>query len=479
MDNLILIKEINISIDSFPADSYNLITDENELHIKESIIDQLNKESSLIRSFINENKNHENNENSDLSIFCNTLIFKRFFFNYEASTNDDINEAKLNHFLQISQCIRLLTRYEFIQNSILKINHNDITNVLSITLANLTQLYSNYVIYSSNHKIISLIELCLIEIVTIIKRFIIPKTDVLYNISFIQDILNSTIVDNMISLVSTDNFILNKLLHTILFHSKYLNNENRKILLYNIGNIDQYKDLVMRIILKLMNKNLLENIPFSYYLVDYLIEVLENIEASRDYFILKNGFDSVLSSLKIIYDNKGTFSVDAEKLLTKLLFLIQIIFKYKESLKEDYNIKLIDLIFNFAFDEIFYNRIVQSCYNTLSSIALCDQLNHIIKEKYLLILLKSFINNTIDYCYNNSSNLVNKNIHKLQSRLLRIIYSLEKNKKVFKMIFPSNLLSAFIDIGNYKPKLNSYDSFIQTIQSFPKQDLTKIINHMQ
>ena len=42
--------------------------------------------------------------------------------------------------------------------------------------------------------------------------------------------------------------------------------------------------------------------------------------------------------------------------------------------------------------------------------------------------------------------------HKVQIlclRLLRFLYSVEKNRKAFKLIFPHEFFGAFIDVGNY------------------------------
>ena len=49
--------------------------------------------------------------------------------------------------------------------------------------------------------------------------------------------------------------------------------------------------------------------------------------------------------------------------------------------------------------------------------------------------------------------------HELQMhclRCLRFLYSVEKNRKAFKVIFPPNLFGAFIDVGNYNKDFQSY-----------------------
>lgn len=41
-------------------------------------------------------------------------------------------------------------------------------------------------------------------------------------------------------------------------------------------------------------------------------------------------------------------------------------------------------------------------------------------------------------------------------RCLRFLYSVEKNRKAFKVIFPPNLFGAFIDVGNYNKEFQAY-----------------------
>jgi NIMA (never in mitosis gene a)-related kinase len=41
-------------------------------------------------------------------------------------------------------------------------------------------------------------------------------------------------------------------------------------------------------------------------------------------------------------------------------------------------------------------------------------------------------------------------------RLLRFLYSVEKNRKAFKLIFPHEFFGAFIDVGNYNKDFSVY-----------------------
>jgi serine/threonine protein kinase len=58
--------------------------------------------------------------------------------------------------------------------------------------------------------------------------------------------------------------------------------------------------------------------------------------------------------------------------------------------------------------------------------------------------------------------------------ILRLIFSLEKNRKYFKSLLPTKLLGTFIDIGNYKHSLNLYSNFISEFNNLSEDDLNEI-----
>jgi len=51
-------------------------------------------------------------------------------------------------------------------------------------------------------------------------------------------------------------------------------------------------------------------------------------------------------------------------------------------------------------------------------------------------------------------------------RLLRILYSLDKNRKAFKLVFPPEIFGQFIDIGNYS---KSFELYIPLLKKFNKK----------
>ena len=63
--------------------------------------------------------------------------------------------------------------------------------------------------------------------------------------------------------------------------------------------------------------------------------------------------------------------------------------------------------------------------------------------------------------------------HELQMhclRCLRFLYSVEKNRKAFKVIFPPNLFGAFIDVGNYNKSFQSYIPLLKKLNKKTSED---------
>jgi NIMA (never in mitosis gene a)-related kinase len=51
-------------------------------------------------------------------------------------------------------------------------------------------------------------------------------------------------------------------------------------------------------------------------------------------------------------------------------------------------------------------------------------------------------------------------------RVLRFLYSVEKNRKAFKLIFPPEIFGSFIDVGNYN---KDFQSYIPLLKKFNKK----------
>lgn len=73
--------------------------------------------------------------------------------------------------------------------------------------------------------------------------------------------------------------------------------------------------------------------------------------------------------------------------------------------------------------------------------------------------------------------------HELQLhclRTLRFLYSVEKNRKAFKLVFPPEVFGSFIDIGNFNKNFQAYIPLLRKInKKLPIQSLDSIYNNFK
>ena len=63
--------------------------------------------------------------------------------------------------------------------------------------------------------------------------------------------------------------------------------------------------------------------------------------------------------------------------------------------------------------------------------------------------------------------------------LLRFLYSVEKNRKAFKLVFPPEIFGAFIDIGNYERDLHKYISVLKKINKLALPAIKNILGSFE
>ena len=51
--------------------------------------------------------------------------------------------------------------------------------------------------------------------------------------------------------------------------------------------------------------------------------------------------------------------------------------------------------------------------------------------------------------------------------LYRYLFSMERNRRVFKKFFPPQLFETFIDIGHYTRDLDSYTALMKAVNTLP------------
>jgi hypothetical protein len=59
-------------------------------------------------------------------------------------------------------------------------------------------------------------------------------------------------------------------------------------------------------------------------------------------------------------------------------------------------------------------------------------------------------------------------------RVLRFLYSSEKNRRAFKLVFPPEIFGDFIDVGNYNKNLHDYIQCLKKLNKLPLKSLQEI-----
>ncbi|XP_070565235.1 serine/threonine-protein kinase Nek10-like [Ptychodera flava] len=73
-------------------------------------------------------------------------------------------------------------------------------------------------------------------------------------------------------------------------------------------------------------------------------------------------------------------------------------------------------------------------------------------------------------------------VHTLQKnafRALRFLFSMERNRQLFKRLFPPDLFEKFIDIGHYVRDIKKYDELVNKLNSLSAEHLQEIEEHFQ
>jgi len=70
-------------------------------------------------------------------------------------------------------------------------------------------------------------------------------------------------------------------------------------------------------------------------------------------------------------------------------------------------------------------------------------------------------------------------IQVLTLKLLRFLYSVEKNRPYIRKILPSELFSKFVDIGDYTEDFKLYQNCLKILHTYLESDLKTIINNIE
>jgi hypothetical protein len=167
----------------------------------------------------------------------------------------------------------------------------------------------------------------------------------------------------------------------------------------------------------------------------------------------------------------------SDEMITKIIHISKFLFKTENNLENYIDVKIINDLYEIINETIDSNFIIsKNILNIFSFFCLNNEINILLRTNFLknfFILLIDLYTKIKENDNNNSNkkNLISNEI--LTIRILRLIYSLDYNKKYFKNYFPEKILfEHFIKIGEYQSSINYYEKFIEF---FNKLNLEQIL----
>ena len=370
------------------------------------------------------------------------------------------------------QAARVLSRNKSIQNEMYKENH---ISIYQLALTKLTN-------YNPKAKII---ESMIIELLTIIQRYIYSESDKIEEIKekFINLIIDSDIVDNMILLLPIENEILLKLLKSLFKNiltrekmlQKFTDPKTIKILLNILSNTNNdsrpYSSLSAPSYSTYNKKN--SNHLSIGVILDLFISLIKEERFVNGFIILK-GYNIIFNIIRSNNEDERH-----KENIIKSLYIIQVIVKKIDN-KKLYDIKSFTSLFEFLLENktveesIITMRII---LNSFATFALTNELTVVIQSKWsellfrLLLLLAIKIKDLKDTKEQNEI-ISNQTI---VTRILRQIYSFERNRNFFTQIIPQNIFKLFINIPNNNRDQSLFNNFINNINNLSNDEIEAIL----
>ena len=442
------------------------------MELEESLNEYLNKnepnkkeEISKYEHLINNFKSEQEPLNKIYINIFNNIIEKRLQLILES-------EPDFMYVWKALQAARVLSRNKSIQNEMYKENH---ISIYQLALNKLTN-------FNPKGKII---ESMIIELLTIIQRYIYSESDKDKETKekFINLIIDSDIVDNMILLLAIENEILLKLLKS--FFKNILTRE--KILL-------KFTDpKTIKILLNILSTKNNDGRPYSSLstpsystynkktsqhigigtILDLFVGLIKE-EKFINGFILLKGYNNIFNIIRSNNDDEKH-----KDNIIKSLYIIQVVVKKIDN-KKLYDIKSFTSLFEFLLEnktveeDIITMRLI---LNSFATFALSNELTVVIQSKWsellfrLLLLLAIKIKDLKDTKEQNEI-ISNQTII---TRILRQIYSFERNRNFFTQIIPQNIFKIFINIPNNNRNQSLYNSFINNINSLSNDEIEAIL----
>lgn len=423
--------------------------------------DEISKYEHLINDFKSE---QEPLKKIYIDIF-NNIIEKRLQLILEP-------EPDYMYIWKALQAARVLSRNKSIQNEMYKENH------ISIYQLSLTKLTN----FQPKGKII---ESMIIELLTIIQRYIYSESDkdTETKEKFINLIIDLDIVDNMILLLSIENEILLKLLKSLLKNilsrekvlQKFTDPKTIKILLNILSNKNNdgrpYSSLSTPSFSS-YNQKLSQHLGIGAIL-DLFVSLIKE-EKFINGFILLKGYNNLFNIIRANNDDEKY-----KDNIIKSLYIIQVVVKKIDN-RKFYDMKSFTSLFEFLLEnktveeDIITMRLI---LNSFATFALSNELTVVIQSKWsellfrLLLLLAIKIKDLKD-TKEQKEIISNQTII---TRILRQIYSFERNRNFFTQIIPQETFKLFISIPNNNRNQNLFDNFINSVNNLSNDEIEAIL----
>ena len=370
------------------------------------------------------------------------------------------------------QAARVLSRNKIIQNEMYKENH---ISIYQLWLTKLTNI-------NPKGKII---ESMIIELLTLIQRYIYSESDKDKEIKekYIDLIINSDIIDNMILLLAIENEVLLKLLKS--FFKNILSRE--KILA-------KFTDpKTIKILLNILSSKNNDTRPYSslstpsysmyskktnqYLGIGTILDLFVNLIKEEKFingFILLKGYNTIFNIIRA--NNEDEKHKDN---IIKSLYITQVVVKKIDN-KKIYDIKSFTSLFEFLLENKTVEEdilIMRLLLNSFATFALSNELTVVIQSKWsellfrLLLLLAIKIKDLKDTKEQNEI-ISNQTVI---TRILRQIYSFERNRNFFTQIIPQNIFKYFINIPINNRNQTLFNDFINNINSLSNDEIEAIL----
>ncbi|KAJ8290649.1 hypothetical protein GJAV_G00015830 [Gymnothorax javanicus] len=110
-----------------------------------------------------------------------------------------------------------------------------------------------------------------------------------------------------------------------------------------------------------------------------------------------------------------------------------------------------------------------ACCAALTELVLDDSTaHHVVEENGVYTIGKLILPRE------SQTGLKAKSVQCYAFRALRFLFSRERNRHLFKRLFPANLFEMFIDVGHYVRDITAYEALQQKVSLFPEEELTSL-----